>query len=109
VIDLLKIGIEINEWSIRNFGKQISVLPLLGVMEELGELTHCHLNTEQGIRGTSGEHEINGQDAVGDLMVYLLNYCHIKGWNIEEILEKTWGEVKRRDWVKYPKTGFPPE
>lgn len=32
-----------------------------------------------------------------------------RGWEYKKILQDTWDEVKKRDWIKYPKTGLPDE
>jgi len=91
---------EQDEWRLRNFpGTKDSALILLGVMEELGELAHAHLKTAQGIRGTKEEHEIAARDSIGDMLVYMADYCNRQGWRLQEILEETWDEVKRRDWT----------
>jgi hypothetical protein len=49
--DLRKFQQEQKDWSKRNFPTQNTPYrPLLGVMEEVGELSHAHLKAEQGIR-----------------------------------------------------------
>ena len=63
------------DWQGYNFGEdQDNELVLLGVCEEAGELCHSHLKLEQAIRGTPAQHEADIQDAIGDIMIYLLNY-----------------------------------
>lgn len=39
----------------------------------------------------------------------MIIYCEHMDWDYEEIVCKTWEEVKKRDWIAYPDTGFPPE
>lgn len=110
-MSLREIQKEQYEWSHHNFGhgKQNLTVPgplnLLGIMEELGELAHSHLKEEQGIRGDYNEHQVNAKDAIGDLSIYLLNYCSSRGWDYEQIVHDTWEVVKRRDWKKYPFNG----
>ena len=96
---------ETKEWTDYNFPNTPSYRPLLGVVEEVGELCHAHLKNEQGIRGTPEQWEAAKKDAVGDILVYLLDYCSRENLNIEECLELAWSEVKVRDWVKFPKNG----
>lgn len=102
---------DVRLWSNHNFGEndgiEGSLNPLLGVMEELGELVHCILKTRQKIR-LDENHTENGKDAVGDLMIYLVDFCSRIGWSLEECIEKAWDEVKDRDWVKYPNSGGKP-
>lgn len=66
---------EVGEWSIRNFGDQPPENPLLGVLEEIGELSHAYLKSLQGIRGTPEEHLDALRDGVGDAVVFLADFC----------------------------------
>ena len=97
---------EQKEWRERNFEpSELGVGSLLGIVEEVGELSHAHLKQLQGIRGTSIEHEEAARDAVGDILVYLVDYCTQRGWNLQDILDFTWNCVKTRNWKKNPETG----
>lgn len=87
-------------WSERNFGKHDYHHPLMGVVEEVGELHHAILKQEQGIRGTHAEHEEAAKDAVGDIVIYLADVCTCRGWDMAEIIQTTWARVKLRDWRK---------
>jgi len=69
-------------------------------MEELGELSHAHLKMEQGIRGEFATHQLGKQDAVGDIIIYLADYCDQNGLDLQKCVEYAWGQVKNRDWVK---------
>lgn len=97
---------EVTEWTHRNFAEpHFPHRPLLGAVEELGELAHAHLKGEQGIRGTPEQHETDAKDAVGDCIVYLADYCHERNWELQDIIEEVWSRVKRRDWRASPLTG----
>ena len=76
--------------------------PLLGVCEEAGELCHAHLKAEQGIRGTQDEHLEAKKDAIGDIVIYLADYCSQQGIDLERSIENTWAKVKQRDWKQNP-------
>jgi NTP pyrophosphatase (non-canonical NTP hydrolase) len=91
---------EQKEWSDKNFVGKKDYQPLLGAVEELGELAHAHLKGEQGIRGTDVELRSMAQDAVADVIIYLADYCNMRGFDLEQILEQTWGQVKQRNWKK---------
>ncbi len=94
---------EVRKWSNKNFGEdQPSILPLLGVAEEVGELNHAHLKGVQGIRYTDAEVEAKKADAVGDLMIYLADYCAREGLDLEDCVWNAWNEVKNRDWKENP-------
>ncbi len=71
------------DWQLYNFGDQDNELVLMGICEEAGELQHSYLKLEQGIRGTTAEHEAGIRDAVGDIMIYLLNYMSGLGEKIQ--------------------------
>jgi NTP pyrophosphatase (non-canonical NTP hydrolase) len=97
---------EIHEWREANFPDANAGQQLLGVVEELGELSHHHLKQLQGIRGSDPYHEGEAQDAVGDLMIFLFGYCSYRGWNLSDCLHEAWAEVQKRDWIKNPQTGI---
>jgi NTP pyrophosphatase (non-canonical NTP hydrolase) len=99
---------EVQIWARRNFGDMgefAAILKFLGVVEEVGELAHSMLKASQGIRGSATEHEAKAKDAVGDALIYLLDFCATKGWDCGAILEETWNQVKQRDWTKNKATG----
>jgi len=103
---------EIGEWAARNFGDEKGFIPwnqpFMGLVEEVGELSHALLKQWQGIRGTSEEHEASAKDAVGDILVYLFHLCHVKGWDVQDILEDVWSKVGQRNWRKDARTGGEP-
>ncbi len=91
-------------WAERNFGKTPSWQPLLGAVEELGELAHAHLKTAQKIR-TEENHGAKKIDAIGDIVIYLVDYCTREGIDMEAAIAATWAQVRKRDWKKNPKNG----
>ena len=93
-ITLAQLQREQARWASDNFGRQHPYQPLLGAMEELGELAHAHLKAEQGIRGTLAEHRAAKVDAVGDIIIYLSNYCTLNGIDLESAVEQTWAKYK---------------
>jgi len=95
---------QVKEWTAHNFPFTLSHHPLLGAMEELGELAHAHLKNEQGIR-TDECHLENKCDAIGDIIIYLADYCNREGIDLQEAVAVTWAKVQKRDWIKDPKNG----
>ena len=95
-------------WEQHNFPSTMGQYngPFKGIVEEVGELSHSLLKQEQGIRGTYEEHEKLAKDALGDMLVFMLSFCHAKGWDLQSIFEGTWNEVKKRDWIKFPFDGL---
>lgn len=93
---------EQREWVAHNFAGRKPYMPLLGVAEECGELCHAHLKGEQGIRYTPEVVLAKKKDAVGDILIYLADYCSANDIDLEECVTYTWGKVKQRDWIKNP-------
>ena len=92
---------------INQLGKTVGYRLLLGMMEELGEIAHVHLKREQGIRiGRDKEQcEYRIKDGVGDLLIYLINYCDSQGFTMKEAFDLAWMEVRDRDWKENPING----
>lgn len=96
--------VEVGTWALANFGDQDSYRPLLGMMEELGELTHAHLKTLQGVR-ISEDHREKKKDALGDILIYMLHYCELEAIDLQRVLHEVWEEVRKRNWKKDPVKG----
>ncbi len=67
---------EVGEWSSKNFPGQPDVNPLLGSGEEVGELAECI-----DFDSIPSEQEF---DAVGDVLVYLADFCAIRGLDYQK-------------------------
>lgn len=87
-------------WTNKNFPGRTPYQPLLGLAEEVGELAHAHLKSEQGIRGSAEKHHAAKVDAVGDIVIFLSDYCTLNGIDFQEAVETTWAQVQKRDWTK---------
>lgn len=96
---------EHSEWVAKNFPDTREHHPLLGMVEEIGELSHAHLKAEQGIRGSAEKHIFDKKDALGDIVIYMLHYCEFQGFDLQSIIEETWEQVKKRDWTKNTHNG----
>jgi|GEM_PF-2210560 len=86
-------------WLIDRFGHHGDRLPdmtFAGIVEEVGELARHHLKREQKTHGSEAEHDAGARDAIGDIVVFLCGYCTSRGWNISEIVEAVWADVKTR-------------
>lgn len=81
-----------------------SYRPLIGMVEELGELAHAHLKGEQGVRLTPEEVHEKKIDALGDVLVYMADYMNREGLSFYQAIERAWGEVRTRDWKENPLT-----
>jgi NTP pyrophosphatase (non-canonical NTP hydrolase) len=114
---------DVRQWSVRNFGDLgTGINPLVGANEEvselgeavdillshnkvvqaMGRLDHAFLKGQQGIRYTPEQARAKMEDAVGDVLVYLADFCQRTSIEMADALGKTWGEVRERDWVADP-------
>jgi hypothetical protein len=59
-------------WTSYNFGDRPAWMPLLGIVEELGEL----------VDGRSCGEKI---DAIGDMTIFAIDYCSAMGWNAADL------------------------
>jgi NTP pyrophosphatase (non-canonical NTP hydrolase) len=99
-MDLKTLQEEHRVWSTKNFDCTDKIHPILGVVEEVGELAHAILKQAQCIRGDYGAHELEAKDAVGDIIIYLVDVCSRRGWDLDDVVTSTWNQVKKRDWEK---------
>ncbi len=73
-----KIQREVGAWAWKNFKEKAQgTNPLLGIIEEVGELAKAILKKDQGIRGTPEKHDRDAVDAIGDIMIYMMNYLNV--------------------------------
>lgn len=72
---------EVSEWASANFTTRYPFTALLGMLEEVGETAHCVLKNLQGIRGFSEPSFFRTHltDALSDTVIYLADYCAMKG------------------------------
>jgi NTP pyrophosphatase (non-canonical NTP hydrolase) len=96
-----------NEWALENFGEEEAWKSLIGLQEELGELSRAHLKSEQGIRGTAEKWEREGRKEVGDIITFLSQYCSRRGWKLHECVEESWKITSDRNWRDFPESGKP--
>jgi NTP pyrophosphatase (non-canonical NTP hydrolase) len=105
-------------WSEKCFGPHAAYRPLLGIAEEIGELAdtgaspdhiaalvgalgklaHSHLKEEQRIRGEDAKHFDDAKDAIGDIVIFILDYCNCRGLQLDFIVDRVWTEVSQRQW-----------
>src|SRR4051812_916016 len=100
MLTLRQLQEEVEVWTNHNFPdrtQHTTWAPLMGVAEEVGELCHAHLKHHQGIRGyDDAKFRLKTEDALGDVLVYLADYCNEVGVDLQAAMEETWGKVKGR-------------
>ena len=106
IFTLAQLQEELKPWQEHNFGSHPGWQPLMGAVEEIGELAHAHLKQTQGIRGTTEEHQAAKKDAVCDCIVFLADYCNQEGIDLNDALSETWAQVRKRDFKRFPKDGL---
>lgn len=109
MLDIDKFQKHVYEWQSINFpqspGPEIAADRMFkGIVEELGELAHADLKQAQGIR-TNEDHDAARLDAIGDMVVYICQYCSERGIVISEAILAAFKEIAGRDWVANPETG----
>lgn len=90
---LARVQEEQRVWVAHNFGDRPAWMPLMGCLEELGELAHSHLKEAQGIRNHEN-HEEKAKDAIADTVIYLCDYCSAVGVDIA-------GECERINNIRF--------
>lgn len=93
------------EWVRHNFGNRPAWYPILGCMEELGELAHSFLKREQGIKGSHEQHTADIRDALADVVIFLCDVASSQGVDLDAALAETWAMVRQRDFKANPTTG----
>jgi NTP pyrophosphatase (non-canonical NTP hydrolase) len=99
-----KLQAEIRDWREYNFPDTTCLQQYMGMVEELGELSHAMLKEAQGIRNID-DADAEIKDAIGDLTIFMINFADMNGWDFEKILAQTWEQVAGRDWRNNPKDG----
>jgi NTP pyrophosphatase (non-canonical NTP hydrolase) len=96
-----------SEWLAHNFPNQPPYQPLLGLVEEVGELAHAQLKGEQAIREGSDKlaTSLLKIDAIGDIFIYLMSYCNASDFDLEQVVITTCERVWARDWKADPVSG----
>jgi NTP pyrophosphatase (non-canonical NTP hydrolase) len=64
------------KWAVENFGVQLPIQMMMGLIGELGEFAEHY----------EERNDAKIVDDIGDVGVYLMNYCNLKGWRVYEDL-----------------------
>lgn len=96
--------VKLARWQNHNFGFQPAERQMLGVMEEVGELSHAILKNQQGIRGMDDQAAFKDAagDAIADTVVYLIQLCTSLRLDFGTLLRETARDVMERNWVDNP-------
>lgn len=106
-MDLREIQVATGHWRDHNFPGHTTQDAFMGMVEELGEISHAILKRKQGIRGTDEEHSAAIRDGCADLIIFMCGLAQNEHFDLLDAINVAWDEVKDRDWVKYPEKGVP--
>jgi NTP pyrophosphatase (non-canonical NTP hydrolase) len=91
-------------WSEQQFGsgrqQHMQEQRLLGALEEVGELSHAVLKMQQNIRGSTEQHLNDMRDALGDICIYLADFCGRSGISMRDAYARS---------LDAPLAGTPPD
>ncbi len=88
MVDLIAIQEEQITWSERNFGKQHARYPLLGLIEECLEFDEAWKLKEEALQGGGAQlakYLADVDDAIGDIGIYMLDYCGKMGLQLNDL------------------------
>jgi len=71
-------------WLKKNFGTQKDWQPFIGVLEEIGELSHSYLKHSQQVR-MNEDHIAKMKDAIGDIVIFMISFCNALDIDFSEI------------------------
>lgn len=116
---------QIKSWGEYNFPNKMAYMPLIGAIEEVGELEeedndskhlfelfkslskmcHAQLKIDQKVR-INENHRKNIADGIADCIIFLTDYATQHDLKMQDLIEETWNKVKQRDWKKFPVNGL---
>ena len=63
-------------------------LPLLGIVEQVGELSHSVRKRDHGIETNESPAEI--KDAVAGIVIALCDFCNVEDIDLQNTVQKIW-------------------
>jgi hypothetical protein len=83
---------EVSNWSAR-FGPmdKRTRWTAIGILEECGEFARAVIKSEHGQRGGTPEYWLREkQDAIADSLVFLLDHCTCRGWDLTQLINEAY-------------------
>jgi NTP pyrophosphatase (non-canonical NTP hydrolase) len=76
-------------WVLKNFGQHPAWHPLLGMIEELGELAEAmNLMLHEPNSDNCEKHKCNIKDGLGDVIIFMSDFCNISGINLNDTINQ---------------------
>ncbi len=95
---------DLQNWQHRNFRDSLSADMIIGMAEELGELSHWYLKRKQGIREgvKGGDFKAEIGDTFADVVIYGIQLMTNEGIDAEQVIKDTIIKVLKRNWKDNP-------
>ncbi len=89
-------------WGLDNFGPLPDEFHITKLTEEVGEAAHAVVRLYHQAQGkkVNKNSEVNLRDALGDIMIILMNLANNHDWSLEEVFRETADEVLARDYSR---------
>ena len=97
LLELDVLQLQIDAWQRRNFPDTTEFELTLGVCEEAGEIAACVLKMARHMRTDSYTPE-RLRDQIGDIIIFLMGICQLRGWKLSDIIRAVAADVMKRDW-----------
>lgn len=100
--DIRDVQGEVNAWVERNFGHDNEMATVVGLVEEVGELSRAVVKRSQGIRGTREEWDVELRKEAADVFIKLCDVASFYGFDLHDAVAERWTVVSARDWKANP-------
>ena len=111
MIDLSQLQSQIATWADSTFGsrsesdKVDDIKTEFGILfgealEEIVPLLHAFRQASKIDK--LAKNEENLQYILGSIMIHLLDYCSLRGWDYECIIKQTWEVIQKKEWDHDP-------
>ena len=121
-IDLKELQMQVSAWAEErwpdrsNYKKSLD-LPFYRLVASAGGLSAIVSALAEGVLFDPDQDERIDPDIcrdefrrlLGELVVYATEAAGRNGWNISNIVDETWREMRGEDWIRFPRPGRPKE
>lgn len=101
-IDIKILQAQVNTWVEHNFGHDNEMATVVGLVEEVGELSRAVVKRSQGIRGTREEWDAEMRKEAADVLIKLCDVASFYGFDLADAVAERWTVVSARDWKANP-------
>jgi len=111
MIDLNQLQTQIATWADSIFGSRSEADKIDDIKTEFGTLFGekleeivplLHAFRQASKIDKLSENEENLKFILGSIMIHLLDYCSLRGWSYECIIEQVWEVIQKKEWDHDP-------